>query len=219
MRVLSTKKLNLSQKELLLNSNISLVEYNAIKVELVPISIPEVIPNAIFTSQNAVHSFTQFAPKKTEINRIFCVGKETRALLENFGQKVTYFARNAAELGDYLVKNNKNQVFYYFEGNRSLEVIPSIVKNSKNELFRIKTYKTELNPKYFDQNFDGILFFSPSGVQSFTIENEIGATSCFCIGNTTASEVKKHTNNYIISNESTVASVIAKMVKTLIKND
>ena len=38
--VLSTKILNASQKELFLNSNLGLVEYNAIKIEFLDTTIP-----------------------------------------------------------------------------------------------------------------------------------------------------------------------------------
>src|SRR5258706_9822828 len=43
--------------------------------------------------------------------------------------------------------------------------------------------------------YDGILFFSPSGVESFFNTNEVNEqTILFAIGNTTATEIKKYTN-------------------------
>ena len=76
-----------------------------------------------------------------------------------------------------------------------------------------------LNPMKFHQLFDGILFFSPSGVQSFMVENSMESAMAFCIGETTASEAKKHTENVVIANSTSIESVIAKSVKTLLKND
>ena len=52
--VLSTKKLTSFQKDLLRHAAVSLVDYNAIKIDFVPFEIPQNIQNAIFTSQNAV---------------------------------------------------------------------------------------------------------------------------------------------------------------------
>ncbi len=76
-------------------------------------------------------------------------------------------------------------------------------------------YKTTLNPKKFDRQFDAVLFFSPSGVQSFFSENNIAIGKAICIGKTTASEAKKYTDNVVIANATTVESVIAKVVKIL----
>ena len=55
--ILSTKKLSNSQKQLFLNSGLSLVEYNAIVTETTNFKLPsEKIENAIFTSKNAVNA-------------------------------------------------------------------------------------------------------------------------------------------------------------------
>ena len=87
----------------------------------------------------------------------------------------------------------------------------------------IEVYKTMLTPKKFENPFDGILFFSPSGVQSFVIgqiinSDEIpafGGMTAFCIGKTTASEAEKYFGKVEVSPETTVESVIEKVVKTL----
>ncbi|HEX5668158.1 MAG TPA: uroporphyrinogen-III synthase, partial [Chitinophagaceae bacterium] len=47
--------------------------------------------------------------------------------------------------------------------------------------------------------FDGIIFFSPSAVESFFSMNQISNnTICFAIGDTTANALKQHTNNRIM---------------------
>ena len=51
--VLSTKKLALNQKELLLNSGIGFAEYDAINIEFLNFDLPkQTIQNAIFTSKD-----------------------------------------------------------------------------------------------------------------------------------------------------------------------
>ena len=72
----------------------------------------------------------------------------------------------------------------------------------------------ELNLKKFESKFDGILFFSPSGVQSFTEQNRLNSTA-FCIGETTASKAKKHTHEIIIASKPSIENVIVKVVKKL----
>lgn len=69
----------------------------------------------------------------------------------------------------------------------------------------------------FAQKWDGILFFSPSGVESFVLENNLANSAVFCIGETTAAAAKKYTSSVIVANSTTVESVIAKAVKALKK--
>ena len=59
------------------------------------------------------------------------------------------------------------------------------------------------------------MFFSPSGVKSFYADNEIENRPAFCIGKTTSSEAKKHTNNVFEAEKTTVESVIEKACKIL----
>lgn len=219
--VLSTKKLSLSQRELLINAGVSLVEYNAIQIDFVSFSSPSNIENAIFTSQNAVLSF--FGNSLSEgnqrvIKNCFCVGEKTKALLEKNGQKVIKMTEYASALAPYLVENHKNDHFHFFCGNIRSDVIPSVLSENNVSFEEIKVYKTSLNPKKFERQFDAILFFSPSGVRSHceARSNLSNPQTIFvCIGTTTASEVKNYTENVVISNSTTVESVIAKAVKIL----
>jgi len=87
------------------------------------------------------------------------------------------------------------------------------LKKKKIKFQEIEVYKTSLNPKPFSQEFDGILFFSPSAVQSFTAENELKNSTIFCIGKTTASEAKKHSNNIITATKPSIENVIVQVVK------
>ncbi|MCZ4317821.1 uroporphyrinogen-III synthase [Aequorivita viscosa] len=220
--VLATKKLKENQRSLLLNADVTLVEYNAIKIEFVPFEIPKNIVNAIFTSQNGVNSFfasvrsnNATSPIVNSIKNCFCVGEKTKALLEENGLKVMKMTEYASELSDYLVKNHKNDTFHFFCGNIRSEEIPSKLKENNISFKEIEVYRTALNPKKIERQFDAILFFSPSGVRSFISENKINNSAAVCIGTTTASEAKKYTENVVISNTTTVESVIAKAVKIL----
>ena len=214
--VLSTKKLSLSQKELLLNAGLCLVEYDAIKIEFLPFEAPNTIKNAIFTSQNAVRSVEG---KNLSFENTFCVGKKTEALLTKNNKNVIKMSQNASELAHFIQKNYQNEAFWFFSGSKRRDEIPASFKNSKNTLFEVKTYKTTLNSVKFDQKWDGILFFSPSGVSSFTEKNTLGSSIAFCIGETTASEAKKFSQNIIVANATSVESVIAKVAKTLVTYD
>lgn len=210
--VLSTKKLNESQKQLLQNAGVSLVEYNAITIEFIPFEVPATIENAIFTSQNAVNAVMSY---ELGVMDCFCVGENTKSLLEKNGWNVIKMTEYASELAEYLVENHKNDSFHFFCGNIRSDEIPSKLKENNIDFQEIEVYKTTLNPKKIKRQFDAILFFSPSGVKSFVSKNKINAAKAICIGTTTASEAKKYTENVVISNATTVESVIAKAVKSL----
>lgn len=219
--ILSTKRLKDNQRSLLLNAGISLVEYDAIHINFVPFKVPASVENAIITSQNAAKAIDN---ANISIKNCLCVGEKTKALLEENGLKVVKMTEYASELAPYLVENHKNAYFHFFCGNIRSDVIPSTLKENSVAFEEIEVYNTTLNPKKFERQFDAILFFSPSGIRSFvegntTINADIsafsGMTKAICIGTTTASEAKKYTENVVISNSTTVESVIAKAVKIL----
>ena len=53
-----------------------------------------------------------------------------------------------------------------------------------------------------------MLFFSPSGIDSYLKMNTSDEMVAFCIGETTAAEARKHFENVIVSKVSTIESVI-----------
>ncbi|AVR44905.1 uroporphyrinogen-III synthase [Christiangramia fulva] len=208
-RILSTKILAENQKQLLLNADIALVEYNAILIDFLDFQLPETnIKNAIFTSKNAVKAILK---KNLKIENCFCVGEKTAALLEKNGFSICEIDDNSKSLAEKLKENHKNEQFTFFCGNRRRDELPKILKENGIPLEEIEVYKTSLAHKKFNSAFDGILFFSPSGVQSFVSENEIEGVA-FCIGETTASEAKKYTKNIEIANQPGIENVIAKCV-------
>jgi uroporphyrinogen-III synthase len=63
-------------------------------------------------------------------------------------------------------------------------------------------YHTISTPHKIDKAYDGILFFSPSAVQSFFYANAVlPATILFAIGQTTADAIKTFTENTVIVSE------------------
>ncbi|MAN59336.1 MAG: uroporphyrinogen-III synthase, partial [Flavobacteriaceae bacterium] len=216
-RLLSTKKLKINQKDLILNAGIALIEYNALKTENIPFSMPKTVENAIFSSKNAVNAVfpdedVTLQTSKGSLTSIFCVGERTSELLRKKGQKIVKTANYGDELANFIVKNHKSEEFHFFCGNKRRDVIPETLKEAGISLFEIKTYETSLKFRQFHQNFDGILFFSPSGVESFINANasKYRETKAVCIGKTTAAAAKPHFDTVITANSTRIESVIAK---------
>ncbi|SDS40935.1 uroporphyrinogen-III synthase [Gramella sp. MAR_2010_147] len=210
--VLSTKKLAVNQKELLLNSGIGFVEYDAISIKFIDFDLKkEAVENAIFTSKNSVKAI---AEKPFEIKNCFCVGDKTSVLLEEKGYLVVERAENSRDLAQKIIQKHNNKQFHFFCGNMRREELPQLLNKNGIQLSETMVYETSMNSKRFESDFDGILFFSPSAVQSFTKENKINSIA-FCIGETTANEVMKHSENIIIASKPTIENVIVKVVSNL----
>jgi uroporphyrinogen-III synthase len=195
---------------LLLNAGLGFVEYGAIAIELLEINIEHTIQNAIFTSKNAVKAIQNSG---MIISNCFCVGDNTKKLLQENDLNVLETAQNASDLAKIIIKKYKNDSFLFFCGNLRRDELPNLLEQNNVDVKEQIVYKTHLKSNKFNRMFDGILFFSPSGIQSYVSENKIGESISFCIGNTTASEARKYTNNIIVANKPTVENVIVQAVK------
>ena len=219
--VLSTRLLSEDQKRALLDAQIDVEEYNAIAIELIDFSLPKGYNNYIFTSKNGVNSYLQHladnpANKQTEIN-CFCVGEKTKLFLEESGLKVVKMSEYALELANFIAKKHKNECFLIFTGNRNRPDLTRILSMENIHFKEVEVYQTSLVPHQQNKKFQGILFFSPSGVESFTLKNDLGNIPVFCIGETTAREARKYSEHVILAEKPTVDSVIEMLIKSLPK--
>ena len=220
--VLSTKLLSPSQKELLLNAKISFVEYNAIDIHFPDVAISLEEHHFIFTSKNAVKVFVnalQKASKDRSVYQCYCVGDKTRAFLEEEELTVVETARNAHELAEKIIQKYKTNRFIYISGNLRRNELPERLSNHNVWYKEIVGYKTQLTPKLFLQHFDGVLFFSPSGIRSYTKANPTAKSPAFCIGETTAEAAKPHFDTIIIANRPTTENVLVQTIKFFNQND
>ena len=216
MTILSTKKLQLNQRELLLNAGISFVDYDAIEIQPVTFTLSRKLKNIIITSQNGAKAIIKSVDLQL-IENCFVVGEKTTTLLAKNDVKVTKTAQNAEELAHFIAKEHKNESFTYFCGRQRRDELPDILKEEGIVCEEVVVYETHLSKHRFDRTFEGILFFSPSGVVSFTDANpdNTGATTAFCIGETTAKSAREYFKNVVISNATSIESTIAKAVTTL----
>lgn len=215
--VLSTKRLSQSQKQLLLNGGIGLVEYDAIKVKHLSFSV-EVNPNTnlIFTSKNAVTAvLRQYGSSSLAANKIFCVGEKTKEVLKSYNLKVLETASYGVDLATSIIQNYKNGSFIYFCGNIRRDELPNLLEKHQVQFEEVEVYETSLNPTSFNSDFDAILFYSPSGVQSFFSKNPSAGSTAICIGKTTAAEAKKYSAKIITATKPSVENVIVQAVKSL----
>ena len=197
--VLSTKKLRFHQLERLMGAQCDVIDYDALQIEIQPFSIPKKPNYWVFSSQNAVLSFLANPTASAHQNPILCVGEKTKSLLEENGQKVIKTAPNMLELVDFIQKSMKNEHFLHICGNRKLADFAAGMQKSGISYAEVTAYHTHLVSRVQTPEPQGLLFYSPSGVESYLQTNSIGASWCFCIGETTATAVRPLTEHLTIS--------------------
>ena len=212
--ILSTKTLLSPQKQALLNEGFSVTEANFIKTESSDFDLKGINDNLIFTSQNAAQSVL-LHPKCSALKakNVFCVGLKTKALLEENGFNVAVYVDYASDLAEIITLIYSNESYTFFSGNLRKETLPNALKEAKVNFNEIQVYETTLTPQKIKKAVDGILFFSPSAIESYLMENKIKNEICFCIGSTTAEALEKTTRNIIIADQPSVENVIEDVIE------
>ena len=202
------------QKQALLKADFSITEANFIKTENSDFDLKGINNNLIFTSQNAAQSVL-LHPKCEELKskNVFCVGMKTKALLEENGFTVEVYVDYASDLAEIITLIYAKESFTFFSGNLRKETLPKALKAAQVNFNEIQVYETTLTPHKIKTPVDGIMFFSPSGVESYLVENKIKNEICFCIGETTASSLEKITRNIIVADQPSVENVIEDVIE------
>jgi len=213
IQILSTKKLSGEQKQALVKANINVIETDFIETHNKPFELKDLNDNLIFTSQNAVHSvLSNPNSEKLKSKNVFCVGLKTKILLSENGFNVIAYTGYAADLAEIITLIYRSESYTFFSGNLRRETLPKALQDAEVKMNEIQVYDTSLKPQKISTAVDGILFFSPSGVESYLKDNTIKKEKCFCIGETTAEALHKITKNIIIADQPTVEDVIEDVI-------
>lgn len=213
--ILSTKKLLTNQKQLLLVANISVIEEDFIETKIKNFELSKINGNLIFTSQNAVESILQH-PKCNELKskNVFSVGMKTKDLLTENGFNVIAYTGYAADLAEIISLIYSKESYTFFSGNLRRDVLPNTLKENGITFNEIEVYQTNITSKKITNKLDGILFFSPSAVESYLKMNTIKDEMCFCIGETTAESLEnKKVKNIIIAEKPSVENLIDEAIE------
>lgn len=214
VRIVSTKKLLSNQKQFLLNAGFSVIEADFITTKPTSFELKDLHHTLIFTSQNGVESILQH-PKVAElkVKDVFCVGIKTKALLEENGFNVVAHMGYAEDLAEIITLVYPNNNYTFFSGNLRRDTLPQMMEEAGVVFNEITVYETVLTPQKIDTKPDGILFFSPSGVESYLKQNKITKEIAFCIGNTTAeAATQSGIKNIVIANQPTIENTIIQCI-------
>jgi uroporphyrinogen-III synthase len=155
----------------------------------------------VFTSMNAVEAVAAYKEDQLPDWTIYCIGNTTRQLVEKYFPEtgIAGTAASAADLAELIVEEGNTDAVIFFCGDQRREELPAILHRNGIDVNEITVYQTITVPQKVARAYDGILFFSPTAVDSFFKLNKIpGSTIIFTIGNTTAGAVKKYCKNKIV---------------------
>jgi uroporphyrinogen-III synthase len=227
--VLSTKKLAPSLTELAKAEGIKVLEQEAILVK--PILTKEKwdeifsllekrIKYAVFTSSNAVTALKKYVSEYVNYLppqwKIFCLSGKTKDVLQEneelFGT-IEATASSAAELAKLVIAKNVKELLF-FCGDRRREELPAILHKAGVKVHEVVIYEVEETPAVAPDDYEAILFFSPSAVQSFFSANQLKENVvCFAIGQTTATSLQQFTTSKLcVSKEPTQEALIKEVI-------
>lgn len=177
-------------------------------IETQPFSLQN--QSLIFSSANAVKAFFEngFLPN-ADHNKIYAVGKKTEEALIEFGFNSIKIFKNIRELSQFIVQENIKENFLHFCGNLTLDILEKALNDEHLSYQKITVYQTQLLYPEISENYDAIVFFSPSGVRSFAKFNSLYGKALFAIGQTTENEFGKYTqSNVFVSQENNLEDLL-----------
>ena len=225
-RILSTKTLDPSIVGMLKTEGFDITSEEFISIK--PISDQAIIESIrslatagitdiAVTSRNAVEAFCYNINKDECFTRValrfFCLDGATKKAVEQnaaiLGNNIVSGASNAAELAQRIIGSEVKELIFLC-GNQRRDDLPRILNDHSISVHEFVVYETTEMPVAVNPPFHGVMFFSPSGVRSFFSMNQLSPeTICFSIGDTTAEEIRRHTNNKIITVEAPTQAAIA----------
>ena len=223
--ILSTRPLDNSSIKEAKESNIEIDILSFIEtVPIQSIEVQQEIKNAltksatvVFTSKNAVETVASELDGQRPGWKIYSIGNATQQLVKRyFGEEaLAGIADSAEQLAELIVEEDNSDELFFFCGDQRRNELPDILRNNDIQVNEIVVYQTILVKHKIEKNYHGILFFSPSAVQSFFSNNKIGGKPIlFAIGNTTANEIKKNNKNKIIvCDEPGKENLVRKMIE------
>lgn len=208
--VFSTKKLTQDQRLSFLDG-IQVESEDFIKTSptRIPIKVLKTeMQNVVITSKNAVEALlTNVSADELQFKNIYCVGRRTKRLIEKRIGKVKHFEKNAQKLADHMVDYLEGTEVTYFCSNLRLDDLPNVLTKNNIIVNEIEAYKTKYSPVEVGLNVKGVLFFSPSTVESYMQMNKADKIA-YCIGESTAKAAREHFTDVRVAKIPMVESVV-----------
>jgi uroporphyrinogen-III synthase len=174
----------------------------------------------LFTSAQAVRSVATYCKTIAPDWSVYCISGATKNEVVSFlgEEKVLATGNDAIDLVKEIAKGEKKDIVF-FCGNKRLDTLPKLLSNQGFRIQECEVYQTRLTPVILEKNYDGILFFSPSGIESYLFQNTIpNHATLFTIGNTTAKHLAAICTNQIIVSPTPDKNILINTLIEFYKN-
>ncbi|WP_124978946.1 uroporphyrinogen-III synthase [Nonlabens xiamenensis] len=211
--LLSTKHLTASQRELVLNSGLGLVDYDILKIHQLDNYQPPSHQHLIITSSNAIPGLKAVFGIH---HKVYCVGQQTASKLQEMGVAPVYTANNAKDLAEYLIHQQKDQSFSYLCSPQRRKELPDLLQAAGITLEELFVYESVAVMKSFDRIFAAVTFYSPRGVDAFAKANPHDSKAiAICIGHTTAAKAREYYDQVVVARLQSVENTLVTAIKAL----
>ncbi len=172
----------------------------------------------VFTSKHAVQILAAFL-REHDVNpawKTYAMAQATARALQQYlpGLRLQGTASYGADLAD-LIAAREQGAMAFFCGNLRRDTLPERLHKQGLAVKEYRIYETRLTPQTLEGAYSGVVFFSPSAVESFFQRNGLDAsTPCFAIGDTTAAAIRHHGPNPVVVSPQQDAGI---MIETLIE--
>lgn len=226
LHILSTARLQASIKTIaagnhIMLDDISFIETKPLHDDLIFLHTDKYGKHStiIFTSVQAVEALTNAVDHTGTRWKIACTEGATLHIVQNKFPNAYIFAHapDAKQLAEKIIALNTEKHAVFFCGNRRRDTLPEMLRQNNIEVDEVILYETNLTPVAVDNDYDAVLFFSPSQAESFFSINKVrDETVLFAIGNTTADEIRKFSGNkVIVGDEPSKEGLVKKAVEVL----
>lgn len=216
-KVLSTKTLNEETLTYAQSENLEVQCVDFIETTAFPFKFQHLgnkqFDALAFTSASAVKYFfeNKDAIHYIQGKQVFAIAGKTQDELMAKGIKADVTGASAEELGNAIANKGTAKTVLHICGNLRLPVLENKLSQAGIFYTDLMVYQTGTKAKKIADGFDAILFYSPSGIESFLSLNNISnETVCCCIGQTTAQALrdKRNSASIILPKEASPQSML-----------
>jgi len=177
------------------------VETAQFKAEVQQLALQNIY--AAFTSINAVESVGNILESQPGW-KIFCIGGVTKdGVVKYLGEdNIQASAKNASVLARKIIDAGNIKEVYFFCGDQRLDDLPETLRTNNISVQEVIAYHTLQTPQDLEEDYDGVMFFSPTAAHSFFSSNTIPTNiPLFSIGKTTTATIQSYCTNEVITSE------------------
>jgi uroporphyrinogen-III synthase len=219
LTVISTRILPSEAAEKIRQWGMHLIEHDFIEkrfTDAQDLTELKLLPHVVLTSVAGVLAFINVVNKhglNKDKFQIYCIEQETCAEALRQGLRVIGTAGTASLLADVIITHRSVRAVTFVCSNIRRNELPEKLRAADRTVHEWIGYSVTANPLRVKEG-PFLLFFSPSGIDSFRLLNTPETFEAVCIGETTAAHARLSGFTKVYSSDkSTVESVVSKVIE------